>query len=110
MIRRHTESTLTATLFPYPTRFRSERGRQGDARDARQGRRRAGSEKAGAAETLDLGRTRRARAAAGRRRLFSALMRRQPTDADWMAAAVALAWRGRGPSAPNPNEIGKAHV
>jgi diaminohydroxyphosphoribosylaminopyrimidine deaminase/5-amino-6-(5-phosphoribosylamino)uracil reductase len=24
-------------------------------------------------------------------------------DADWMAAAVALAWRGRGLSAPNPN-------
>src|SRR3546814_11471669 len=30
-------------------------------------------------------------------------MRRPPTDADWMAAAVALAWRGRGRSAPNPN-------
>lgn len=30
-------------------------------------------------------------------------MRRPPADADWMAAAVALAWRGRGRSAPNPN-------
>jgi len=30
-------------------------------------------------------------------------MRHPPADADWMAAAVALAWRGRGRSAPNPN-------
>lgn len=30
-------------------------------------------------------------------------MRAPPADADWMAAAVALAWRGRGRTAPNPN-------
>ena len=30
-------------------------------------------------------------------------MRRPPADADWMAAAVALARRGRGLTAPNPN-------
>ncbi len=27
----------------------------------------------------------------------------QPADADWMAAAVSLAWRGRPGAAPNPN-------
>lgn len=30
-------------------------------------------------------------------------MRRPPTDADWMAAAIALSRRGRPASAPNPN-------
>ena len=30
-------------------------------------------------------------------------MRTSPADADWMAAAIALSARGRGPSAPNPN-------
>ena len=28
---------------------------------------------------------------------------RPPTDADWLAAAIALSWRGRPASAPNPN-------
>jgi diaminohydroxyphosphoribosylaminopyrimidine deaminase/5-amino-6-(5-phosphoribosylamino)uracil reductase len=30
-------------------------------------------------------------------------MQRPPADTDWMAAAVALSWRGRPAAAPNPN-------